>query len=841
MIPILFTTDATDFTTNGIGRLTDCISCIVTEERNGIYELEMEYPITGEFYQMLINEGGIIGVIHDDQHDIQPFDVYSYSAPISGIVTFYAHHISYRLNNVLLGPFTATSVAQAMTLIPINSITANPFTFWTDKATAASFELKHPETVRTVLGGTSGSILDVFGTGEYEFDGFAVKLYAHRGTNSGVTIRYGKNMTDITHEKDTSETFNAIAPYWIGEDGTVVYLQSGYVKQSNAPWTVQGGSSMKDSSSGEVIYFSAYPTKVVAMDFSMDFDTQPTEQELQQKAADYLANNQPWLADVNTVVDFVQLWQTEEYADVAALQRVHLCDYVSIYYPELGVIIENQEVIRVVYNVLLERFDEMELGSKKTGLYQSISEAILEQVEQTRVDFGSMLDQAIDHATQLITGGLGGHVVFTLNSDGEPQEILIMDTDDVSTAVNVLRINANGIGFSTTGYSGPYSTAWTIDGHFNASYITTGQMSANMIHGGTLMLGGAADANGVLMIYDANGNVIGKMDKDGAELTGDIHMNSTGAALYIDPDLLCYKHSGNGWYWQRAVSVIQTIYDPNYQSTRYASAEFFLYSTDVNFNTMLGTGVTSYTRAAVQRRDTYDVSGFYEEYDITNEIYHLNRAYYSVPILCSTPTMIGLGTQVTGSGDDYYSRYCGIKITNSAAEMYAQVGTGTSSTGLNQARMILNTNGNVLVTNGKSGSAIDGCGLSITKNTGFELFAGGSQTGNTINYYLDLKMVSASGTYKVLLKVNNSNYTVAYNTSSSERYKDDIEDIKDENIDPKKLLDLPVRQFKFKPEFNPYSDFEGATLPGFIAEEVAEIYPVAVTHRSLTLSAYRHT
>ena len=120
MIPILFESTETVFTHNGIGRLVDCISCKVTEERNGIYELEMRYPMTGKYFNDLMNLG-IVGVIHDDNHDIQPFDIYKVTEPIDGVVTVNAHHISYRLNNIIVEPFTAASCADTDMIVCIRS------------------------------------------------------------------------------------------------------------------------------------------------------------------------------------------------------------------------------------------------------------------------------------------------------------------------------------------------------------------------------------------------------------------------------------------------------------------------------------------------------------------------------------------------------------------------------------------------------------------------------------------------------------------------------------------------------------------------------------------------
>ena len=516
MIPILYRTDEFFFLSNGLGRLSECTECTVTEERNGIFECEFKYPITGRFYDTMINDGGIVAVIHDDKHDIQPFDIYSYSAPIDGIVTFNAHHISYRLSNIIVQPFSAASCALAIDGLKTHSLNKNLFTFWTNKATAGNFNLTHPDNIRALLGGQEGSILDVYGTGEYEFDKYQVKLYLNRGVDTGVTIRYGKNLSDINRTFDEGQTFNALAPFWT--DGSETVMLSDFIVVSPdaplalSPWTSDTGDYITDDN-GEIIYFQALNIQPVSIDFSSEFENKPTEAELRQKALDFLANNQPWTPRDNITVDFVQLWQTPEYENVASLQRVSLCDTVSIYYPELGVTATNAKIIRVVYNVLLERYDSMEVGTPKTSfadyLKGDISAAILEQPEFTG------WQAAIAHATEMITGGLGGYVVMNANADGQPQEILIMDTDDINTAVHVIRMNKNGIGFSNNGYEGPFVSAWTIDGQFNADFIATGTLLANFIKGGTLLLGGLDDGNGVLELRDEQNRRIAQMNRYG--------------------------------------------------------------------------------------------------------------------------------------------------------------------------------------------------------------------------------------------------------------------------------------------------------------------------------------
>lgn len=414
MTPILFSKTETTFTSNGIGRLTDCISCTVTEERNGIYECELEYPITGKWYNEMTANGGIIGVIHDDNHDIQPFDLYMSTAPIDGVVTFYAHHISYRLNNIILQPFTASTASAAIAAISNKSVNTNPFTFSTDKTVTAQFVLSKPQNVRSVLFGEEGSFLDTFGTAEFKFDKFNVQMLLHRGTDTGVTVRYGKNMTDIERTVDDSETFNAIAPYW--SDGVNYVYPDSIIVYPTTQIT---------------------PVKPIAMDFSDKFEQQPTKAELTTAAKNYLDTNQPWLVSDNITIDFIAMWQTPEYESVAAIQRVGLCDTVSVYYTDMGIVAEKKEVVRVVFDVLAERFSEMELGSVSnayvaidTGTGQSAS-----------VSIDSALNGKVAKTGDTMSGNL--KIVKEKNTDS----LILQTSDDSASTTPAANQNGGAISF----------------------------------------------------------------------------------------------------------------------------------------------------------------------------------------------------------------------------------------------------------------------------------------------------------------------------------------------------------------------------------------------------------
>lgn len=466
MNPILYEETETKFITNGLGLLSDAISCSVTEERNGEYELEMTYPISGIHYSK-IQLNRIISAIPADGKKRQPFDIYKISKPLDGVVTINARHISYRISGIVTKPATATSCAQALQTLKDHAVTNCPFEFWTDKETVANYRSNIPASIRSRLGGVEGSILDIYG-GEYEWDNFTVKLYNHRGNDSGVVISYGKNLTDIKQEESIENTVVGIYPYW-HKDAT----------ESESEQLIVLDSPVYSE------YADNFTNKMVAvLDCSSDFENAPTKDQLKTFTESYIKNNNIGIPSVNLDVSFVALWQTEEYKNIAPLERVNLCDTVTIEYPKLKVS-ATAKVIKTVYNVLLERYTSITLGDAKSSLTSTIisgTDNTNKRIDRSR----TFLERAIEHATDLISGGLGGHVVISVGENGKPNEILIMDTDDVSTAVNVIRMNVNGIGFSKTGYNGPFTTAWTIDGVFNADFINAGTLTATIIKAGIL-------------------------------------------------------------------------------------------------------------------------------------------------------------------------------------------------------------------------------------------------------------------------------------------------------------------------------------------------------------------
>ena len=347
MIPILYEKTETSFLSNGLGRLRDCISCIVTEERNGIFECDFEYPISGVHYE-LIQLGRIIGVTHDDTGDIQPFDIVSYSRPINGVVTFHAVHISYRQSYLTVTGSNINSLADAFTLLE-SAEPSNPFAYTTDKASSGYLAAADgtPRTVRSLLGGVEGSILDAYG-GEYKFDKFSVGLLSARGRIRDFTIRYGVNMLDYNEEGDASGTYSSVIPYWT--DGTTTIIGD---RQDGDNVTVTGR--------GEC----------VPLDVSDKFENAPTKAQVEAAGLAALNGNNTALPTQNIKVSFVRLQDMGEYAEYENLLQCELCDTIKVVFPGYNTS-GNFKIVKTVWDALEGRFDEMELGALSTTLAEAL-------------------------------------------------------------------------------------------------------------------------------------------------------------------------------------------------------------------------------------------------------------------------------------------------------------------------------------------------------------------------------------------------------------------------------------------------------------------------------------
>ena len=483
MIPILFAPTATAFTTNGVGRLSDAISCEVMEVRNGEYELEMEYPLTGAHFGD-ITHSAIIAAIPSHGGTLQAFRIYKITKPISGRVKISARHISYQLSFIPVSPFSAQGLAAALAAFKTNAAETCPFTLSADFTSTASYAVPIPTSIRSYLGGQRGSILDVYG-GEWEWDNYSIKLHSNRGSDNGVTLRYGKNITDLKQEESIANTYTGIYPYWKSSEGQMVTLPEKVIHASTA---------------------SQYPfQRTLVKDFSDKFENAPSVTQLRNYTNSYITANNIGIPSVGVSVSFVNLSDTEEYKDILALQTVKLCDTITVIFEQLGVEVK-AKVTKTVWDVLAERYKSIEVGDRQT----SLSGTIEEQIETVKTaPWVDEMQSSIDRATGVLGSGLRGHVVINRNEEGYANEILFLDSDNLYQAQNVIRINNAGIGFSTSGYGGPYANAWTIDGKLDADFIQAG----------SLCIGGSyTNKNGSIEVRNAQNQVIVLMNQNGVTI-----------------------------------------------------------------------------------------------------------------------------------------------------------------------------------------------------------------------------------------------------------------------------------------------------------------------------------
>lgn len=304
MIPILYqtTTEGTVPTSYGIGALTDAISCTVKEERNGAYELTLQYPADGIHAEEL-QPLRLIKAKPNYTANPQLFRIYKISKNMNGSFTVNAQHISYDLSGKVIQSGGAHSCSQACALLTYD---AGSFTINTDKSTAGKFEITEPSSVRSWFGGKQGSLLDIYGSGEWLFDNYTASLKQNRGADRGVTIRYGKNLTELSQELDMSNLVTAIYPFCFVD---------------NAP--IFGTKVM----TGLSLDFD----REIAIDFSTEVDPEsstPVSTQLANLTNNYISNNNLTQLTDSITLSFEQLEGLTE--------RVDLCDTVHIYFEALG-------------------------------------------------------------------------------------------------------------------------------------------------------------------------------------------------------------------------------------------------------------------------------------------------------------------------------------------------------------------------------------------------------------------------------------------------------------------------------------------------------------------------
>ena len=696
MIPILYSTITEGTVPNdyGIGSLSDCISCEIRQERNGIYELNMEYVANGLHADDIIP--GVVIKARPYHANAQLFRVYKVGKDLNGRFVVNAQHISYDLSGKVITSGSANNIVTAVTEV-LQSV-AGGFTLQTRKNTLGEFKITEPSSVRSWFGGKEGSLLDVYGGGEWKYDNFIAQLDPINTSVPFVTIRYGKNLTELSQEIDMTNLASGIIPYYKDADGNVTV-------------------------GSEVSTGLRSFNKTIAVDFSEKVDPEndiPTQ--LASLATSYVSNHNFTTMLSNITLDFVD-------QPFISGEALYLCDNVKVIFEALGISV-TMKCIAYVWDVLEERYTELTLGDPKASITDTIQDtisaannaqtsadnAINEAGKKKRVftdtpvppydvgdlwvngsdiyycivpktttvtgessgavaefdtpltepllecicrldadpngydsvtievadgngnvqatylielgqtittggdlnvidgvltlpnettievtpivittlagdnqisqDHGiieveyliegfqlsdwnlasnyvseSRLEDAIKASTEAITGTTGGNVILhDSDRDGKPDEILVMDTEDINTALKIWRWNSGGLGFSSTGYNGPFNPAIDSQGRIVANMISTGSLdalkvtiehlTATMFEGGKISLGGLNNQSGVLELKDESGLVIGEMTKEGLKFYGAGPVGQRPYVVLNNTDgFKGYDANGNAIFW----------------------------------------------------------------------------------------------------------------------------------------------------------------------------------------------------------------------------------------------------------------------------------------------------
>lgn len=388
MIPCLYDSKEMNFNHNGIGKLADTQSCIVTEKRNGSYELKLVCPADGIHAENL-EEGNIILAKPSDTMQSQPFRIYKITTPIDGKLEVQARHISYQLNFITVSPFSVTGCVGAMQGLKSHAASECPFSIWTDVASSAMFTVSVPASFRNCLGGMDGSVLDTFG-GEFEWDRYMVKFHKARGADHNVHIVYGKNLTDFKMEKSIENTITGVHPYWVdNETQAVMELPEKVVMVSRKSVPYQ---------------------KITVLDCTSAFQEKPSEAALREYAQDYIDTTSLTEPEIDIKVDFIQLWNTPGYEDVVQAEQVSLCDTVHVYISKLG-IEASSKVTETEYDSLLERYNSITLSNSTVSSRNSSLTSSLNSIRNTAT-------AAYDTAVRVETavgeqmGGISASIIY---------------------------------------------------------------------------------------------------------------------------------------------------------------------------------------------------------------------------------------------------------------------------------------------------------------------------------------------------------------------------------------------------------------------------------------------
>lgn len=528
-------------TTNGLGQLK-VMNDLVTEELNGIYELEFDILTTENHYDDLKNNM-LVKVNVNEMDDEQIFRVYYISEPINFVSHVKCQHITYDLSKIVVKPFTATGAVSIKNGLVTYMLGSYPFTTWTDITnTTSTFKNEIPRPFRECLGGYEGSVLDVLRP-EYEWDNLTVKLHARRGSDHDTRISYGKNLTDFEQEENNENVYDAVYGYAVVDETT--YEASSIYNKTGA----------------------TYP-KVLNVDFSSHYESGdvPTGAELLSYATQYATNNDIEVPSVNIKVSFVPLWQTEEYKNIAPLERVFLGDTVHVFFDKLNVEASSR-VIKTVWSPSLKRYTEIELGSAKANLNTVINDTVTQAVESLDINVEAdvgYLEEQLNELSSLIINGLGLYKTEE-QVQGGGVRIILHNKPTLADSDTQYYMSAAGIMVSTD-----YGTTWTAGFDAQTGELFTQALSTITLK--ALEIYGSYIEGSVMLFGDPNDKFISvnPFDADSDTVTDGVSFDGNGYIRFQPQGSFTIKNvNGNGdrlnfFSMEASQSLYHNIYMENY-------------------------------------------------------------------------------------------------------------------------------------------------------------------------------------------------------------------------------------------------------------------------------------
>ncbi len=459
MIPVIFKPGEKDFTTNGLGRLIDATRCEITEEANGKYELEMDYPAISRFSDYFEN-GYQIKAKPNDLEEYHIFEIkQTFKDTFTNSIVIYAQSRTYKLGNrqVRLVTVDNRNGAEAMRLIEQNMDEPCDIKLYSDINTASStvFEARN---VLNCIAGEQGSLLQYWG-GEIKREPFKLSLLRRRGRDNVGTVRYGKDLKGLTIKFDWQSIVTKVLPFaelQSGADGTSQRIYGEAVKSE---------------------YINKYPDVYAQyVQFTEDQGVKDLS-SLNKVAGKYFTTLYPGSdkPKVSIELEIEKLTDSEEAKEFSKMRNYNLFDTFTVYHKLYDIDIQTK-VTGIVYDALAEKTIKITAGDIQVAFYKQQSQDFQEFIKTlTKKDY---MSDFIDYITDLINGVKGGSILQYPKN--RPHTLYFMDTDSTDTAKNVIAINNQGIGFSTTGWKGPFRNAWTIDGILNADFIRAGKIRSDI-------------------------------------------------------------------------------------------------------------------------------------------------------------------------------------------------------------------------------------------------------------------------------------------------------------------------------------------------------------------------